>query len=433
MFIDLIFVIIVPLLVLFLLGQPIMLALTAVGLISIYTLLQPKFLTIVGSLWWNNTNSFALTAVPLFIFMGEILMRTGLTERLYSGLKPWIGRLPGGMLHTNIMASTVFSAVSGSSLAAVATIGRIAVPEMERLGYAGRMIVGSVGGGTTIGILIPPSIIMIIYGVLAQESIGQLFIAGIIPGLITAVLYVIYLGVRVKLQPHLAGEKPDRLPVYDRLVALLGIVPSLLLIFAVLGGIYLGIATPTEAAALGCGGALLLGLINRRLSYGVIRDSLLGAVQITSMAVGIFLGAVLISFVLGNLAIPRTIMAWIIALDLSPILVLGGIFLVYIILGMFFDGLSMMILTLPIVLPTIEAMGLSLIWFGVALVILIEIGMETPPVGMNLFVMHSIAPQYPFSEIIRGVVPFFLIDGLVLIIITLFPALVLWLPSTMIN
>ena len=433
MVVDLVLVIIVPLLLLFLAGQPVMLALGTVGLLGILILLEPKFLGAVGPLWWNNINSYALTAVPLFIFMGEVLMRTGVAERLYNGFKPWFSRLPGGLLHTNIIASTIFSAISGSSLAAVATIGRIALPEMEKLGYPGRMVVGSVGGGTTLGILIPPSIIMILYGVLAEQSIGQLFIAGVIPGIMTALLYMISLGLRVFLRPHLAGQGVQTLPWKKSLISLAGILPSLALIVAVLGGIYLGVATPTEAAAMGCAGALFLGLIDRRLTFSIIKISLLGAVRITSMTVGIFLGAILISYVLGNLAIPRQLMLWIMGFDLAPGLILAGIFLVYLILGMFFDGLSMMILTLPVILPTIDAMGYSLIWFGVVLVILIEIGLETPPVGMNLFVLHAIAPHYPFSEIVKGVAPFFLMDILALILITLFPALALWLPSTMLQ
>ncbi len=410
-----------------------MLALGAVGLLSILILLEPKFLAAVGPLWWNNINSYALTAVPLFIFMGELLMRTGVAERLYNGLRPWFSRLPGGLLHTNIIASTIFSAISGSSLAAVATIGRIALPEMEKLGYPGRMVVGSVGGGTTLGILIPPSIIMILYGVLAEQSVGQLFIAGVIPGIMTALLYIISLGLRVFLRPHLAGQRIQTLPWKKNLISLVGILPSLALIGAVLGGIYLGVTTPTEAAAMGCVGALFIGLLDRRLSFSVIKTSLLGAVRITSMTMGIFLGAILISYVLGNLAIPRQLMLWIMGFNLASGFILAGIFLVYLILGMFFDGLSMMILTLPVILPIIDAMGYSLIWFGVVLVILIEIGLETPPVGMNLFVLHAIAPHYRFEEIIKGVAPFFLIDVLVLILITLFPALALWLPSKMVQ
>ena len=433
MVVSLLFVVVIPLLLLFALGQPIMLALSVVGLASIYTLLEPKFLSIVGTLWWTNLNNFAFTAVPLFIFMGEILMRTGTTDRLYKGLRPWFGRLPGGLLHTNIMASTVFSAISGSSLATLATIGKIAVPEMEKQGYAGGLIVGSVGGGTTLGILIPPSIALIIYGVLAEQSIGQLFIGGIIPGFITAALYMVYLGVRVSVQPHLGGRKIEIPPWKERIISLTGVLPSIALIFAVLGGIFLGIATPTEAAAMGCAGALILGLMYRKLTLSTIMDSLLGAVQITAMAAGIVLGSVLISFVLGNLGIPRQLMLSITAFDVHPLLVFAGISLVYVILGMFFDGLSMMILTLSVVLPTLDALGFSLVWFGVALVILIEIGLETPPIGLHLFAINAIAPQYSFGVIVRGVAPFFLIDGFVLILITLFPGLVLWLPSMMIS
>ena len=433
MTVSLVFIIVIPMLLLFAVGQPIMLTLSAVGLASIYVLLEPKFLSIVGTLWWTNLNNFAFTAVPLFIFMGEILMRTGTTDRLYNGLRPWFGRLPGGLLHTNIMASAFFSAISGSSLATLTTIGKIALPEMEKEGYAGDLIVGSIGGGTTLGILIPPSLALIIYGVLAQQSIGQLFIGGVIPGIMTAALYMVYLGVRVYLQPHLGGRKIDIPPLIERLVLLTGILPTIALIFAVLGTIFLGVATPTEAAAMGCAGALILGIVNRKLTFSAIRVSLLGAVQITSMAAGIFLGSILISFVLGNLGVPRQIMLWVISLDASPILVFAGIALMYVILGMFFDGLSMMILTLAVVLPTLEALGFSLVWFGVALVILIEIGLETPPIGLHLFALNAIAPQYSFGVIVRGVAPFFLIDALVLILITLFPELVLWLPSMMIR
>ena len=244
---------------------------------------------------------------------------------------------------------------------------------------------------------------------------------------------MVYLGVRVSLQPHLGGRRIEIPPWKERIFSLTGILPSIALIFAVLGSIFLGIATPTEAAAMGCAGALLLGLMYRKLTFSTIRDSLLGAVQITAMAAGIFLGSVLISFVLGNLGIPRQLMLWITAFDVHPLLVFAGISLVYVILGMFFDGLSMMILTLSVVLPTLDALGFSLVWFGVALVILLEIGLETPPIGLHLFAINAIAPQYSFGVIVRGVAPFFLIDGFVLILITLFPGLVLWLPSMMIS
>jgi len=435
MVIDLVFIVIIPLLLLLLAGQPIMLAMALVGIVGIYALLGEEYLLVVGTLWWHLTNNFIFTMLPLFILMGEILSYSGITKRLYSALNPFFGRLSGGLLHTNIVSCAVFASISGSSLATVATIGKIAVPEMEKLGYDGKMIVGSVAGGATLGILIPPSVIMIIYGVLAKQSIGQLFIGGVIPGIITAALYMTYIAVRVFFQPHLVGQKLKFPSWKQSMLSLFNIVPTLLLIFLVLGTIYLGVATPTEAAAMGCAGALLLALAfgKGRLNLSVLKNSLLRAVTVTSMALGLMLGASLVSFLLGNLMIPRQLMQWVISLEVSPWLILAGIYLIYLILGCFFDAMSMMVLTLFIVLPTIEAMGYSLIWFGVVLVILIEAGLETPPVGMNLFVMQGIAPQYSFSEIVKGVFPFFLLDVLALIIITIFPNLVLWLPSTMIR
>lgn len=420
-----------PLLILMLSGQPICFAMCVSGIIGIYACLGLRFADAIAYVAWNTTNSFVLTALPLFIFMGEIILHTKLSTRLYSGISLWLDGVPGGLLYSNIIACAIFSTMSGSSVATAATVGSVAIPELEKRGYERKLTVGSIAAGGTLGILIPPSIPLIVYGSLVQESVGKLFIGAFIPGVMTAILYMLVIFIIILLWPRFAPLRQEGVTWERRILGLSSTLPVITLILAVLGTIYLGIATPTEAAALGAFLALVLSLIYRELSLKSLKESLMATVQTTSMVLFILVGALIISFVLANLAVPRQLIQFIASLHISSMLVLGCIYLLYLILGCFFDGMSIMVLTLAIVFPLVTDLGWSPLWFGVILVIVIESSLITPPVALNLYVIKNIAPQYSLSEISIGSMPFFLVNCLMLAILTAFPKLVLWLPSLM--
>lgn len=412
-------------------SQPVAFAMVVTGLAGILWFLEGRGLSASGLIMFSTANSFVLTAIPLFLFMGEVLLRIGVTERLYKGLSPILRRFPGGLLHSNIGACAVFAAISGSSAATAATIGVVAIPEMERRGYDTKMIVGSLAGGGTLGVLIPPSIIMIIYAWLAEESVGQLFMGGVIPGVMTTLIYMIYIAIRVSLQPRLAPKEEAGMSRKDLLQALFSMGPVVLLVLAVLGTIYLGIATPTEAAALGASCSLLLGLVYRKVGWQMLKESALSATKTTCMLIFLMVGARLITYVLANLAVPRQLAAWATAAELGPTAIVLSVCLLYLVLGCFIQGISMMVLTLPVLLPIINALGINSVWFGIILVMLSEAALESPPVGFNLYVLQGIAPNATFGDIVVGTFPFFLLDVLAVFIVVFAPTLALWLPSTM--
>jgi len=391
---------------------------------------SPPPVKVLANIGWNAADSWALVALPLFIYMGEILLRTRLSEKMFDGLAPWLGRLPGGLLHVNVAASTLFAAISGSSAATAATIGKITIPELRKRGYDERLVVGSLAGAGTLGFLIPPSLVMIIYGVLADVSIGRLFIAGILPGLLLAGGFMGYLAAIGLLRPDLAPLARERFTWGQRLRGLWDLLPVTLLILAVLGSIYAGLATPTESAAIGVVGALLLALAYRTLTWRGFLEATLGAVRTTSMIGLIVAGASVLTTAMGYVGIPRAVALWIAGLHLSPYMLILVLAVFYVILGFFLDGISMIVVTLPIVLPLIKAAGFSPLWFGIFLVLMVEAAQITPPVGFNLFVIQGISGR-GISFVARAALPFFLILMGLAALLTVWPEVVLFLPQRM--
>ncbi len=421
---------IVAMLATLLMGVRIAMALGVIGLFGLFFLLPNPQLSLMAERAWNSLNSFTLTAVPMFVLMGGLLLRSGVTTELFDALLRWMGRLPGGIAHASVGACGVFAAVSGSSLATAATMGTVACPEMIRRGYSARLTYGIVAAGGTLGILIPPSIAMIIYGTTVGAPITVLFIAGIIPGLILMlslmggvfVWAVLVEGAAPRGESYTWGEK---------FKSLLGVLPFLVLIIAVLGSLYAGVATPTEAGALGAVVALLLCLQRRKLSWSILYETALETVKVTSMLLFIVVGASILSWVFDYLRLPRTMVSVVEAAELAPWIVMAIIALIYIVLGMFIDPISMMLMTLPVTFPIVQALGFDAIWFGIALVMMIEVGLITPPVGIILFVLRGISGDVALKEIVYGVLPFVGIIILNVILIYFFPEIVSWLPNQM--
>ncbi len=428
---------------LFLLLSGVWIGFTLFGVGIAGLLLYPSNLPSAISIWdkiggllansvWNSMNSWALTALPLFVLMGEILFRTAISTKLLNGLLPWLSRIPGRLLHINVFACSLFAAVSGSSAATTATVGKITLDELSKRGYDRSLAIGSLAGAGTLGFLIPPSLIMIIYGVLSDSSIGKLFIAGIVPGLLLACFYSLYIIFRAKLQPGIVPDAEETFTLAEKIAALKELLPVLTLVFVVLGGIYLGFTTPTEAAAIGVVGAVILGLAYRCLTWGNFREALMSAVQTTCMICLIISGAAFLAQVVGFTGIARGISEYIAGLNASPYVLLFVLGIMYLILGMILDGISIVVMTLPIVLPIITTAGFDPLWFGVFLVIMVELSQITPPVGFSLFVIQGIALE-PVNEIIKATVPFFLLMILMVVILSIFPDLVLFLPNLMVG
>ena len=403
-------------------------ALILVGIITIFLWMPPGSERIIGYTIWTSSNSFILTCIPLFILMGEILFRSGLSGRIYERLTPLMSYFPGQLLHTNIVSCAIFAAATGSSPATAATIGTVGLPELEKRGYDTRLAMGSIAAGGTLGILIPPSVIMIIYAAIVGESIARLFLAGIVPGIMISVLFMIYIGIRCRINPGLAPSIQK--PAFGQAVlSLLGIWHVVLLIVLILGGIYGGVFTPTEAAGVGAFGALLIALAQGGFTWKAFKESLISTVHTTSMLVLLLVGSGILVIALTNLGVPAYLMEKVTSSAISPIGVLLLVYLVYAILGMFMDGVSMIVITLPVVFPIIKAVGYDAVWFGIALVVLVEIALLTPPVGINLFVLHGLRPKIPISEVIVGSAPFFAILTFGLALLTVFPQIALWLPG----
>lgn len=412
------------------LGTWIFVALLMVGLTSLMLLLDFP-LARVGSIMkgtmWRTASTWELAAVPMFIFMGEIMFRTDVSDRLFRGLSPWTSLIPGKLLHCNVAGCTLFAAVSGSSTATTATVGKITMAELERRGYNSRLATGSLAGAGSLGLMIPPSISMIIYGVLAEQSITGLFAAGILPGLLISGLYSGYIFYRALASPVTGPEDGARFGPMDFVKSIVDLAPILILMFIILGGIYSGVVTPSEAAALGFAASVVLVILLGQFSWSVFVDALTGATRITCMVITILVAASFMSSTMAYLHVPQEVAKLMAAMNLGPvgIIVLIGVF--YVVLGMFLDGLSIMVMTLPITLPIVVAAGWDPIWFGIFLVIMIELGLITPPIGFNLFVLQGITGK-PIGEIARGAFPFFLLMLLAAVIIAVFPEIALWLP-----
>lgn len=373
-------------------------------------------------------SSLTLTALPLFIWMGEILFRTKLSETLFKGLAPMLKGLPGGLLHVNVGASAVFAAISGSSAATVATVGKMSIPELRARNYPEGMIIGTLSGAGTLGLLIPPSISMIIFGVTVNESISKLFMAAMIPGLCLALLFMLYIMIWSIL------NRRNFNPVYDGVgdeglgKRLAGLLPVLLLIGAVIGSIYSGVATATEAAALGVLGAIILSIVQRSFGWTSFTDSIMGAVRTTAMIMLILMGAGFLSLAMGFTGIPRALAETIGAWNLSPIALIAILTLFYIILGCFLDGLSSIVLTMAVIEPMVRAAGFDMLWFGVYLMIVVEMAQITPPIGFNLFVLQGMTGR-DMGFISKASFPMFCVMCVFIVILVLFPGLATWLPD----
>lgn len=387
---------------------------------------------VLATITWNTLNSWPLSCLPLFIFMGELLFRTRISQQLFDGMAPWVQRLPGKLLHANVLGCALFAAISGSSAATCATMAKVTLPEFERLNYNRRLAVGSLAGSGTLGFLIPPSIVMVIYGVLADVSIGKLFMAGVFPGILAAALYIGYIALRGLFNPGITPDSGRTYTWVDRIKHLPDVLPVAILILLVLGTIYLGWATPTEASAIGVLGAFTLGMISKALNLRTFWESLLGATKTTVMMGLIVVGASYFSSAMGYLGIPRHLALTVAGWKLSPYQLIAALTVMYIVLGCFLDGGSIIVITLPICLPLVTTAGFSPLWFGIYLVVMAELCQITPPVGFNLFVLQKETGQ-EISFIVQAAIPFFLLLLLALAIITVFPQIVLWLPARMIG
>jgi tripartite ATP-independent transporter DctM subunit len=379
---------------------------------------------------WGSSSSWTLTALPLFIWMGEILFRTKLSESMFRGLAPWVTGIPGRLLHTNVIGCTIFAAVSGSSAATCATIGKMTLPELTRRGYPEDLVIGSLAGAGTLGLLIPPSIIMIVYGVTADVSIAKLFIAGVLPGIMLAALFSGFLVVWALLNPQKVPAPDATLTLKEKLHESRHLIPVVLLIMAVLGSIYAGIATATEAAAVGVVGSLLLSLVQRSLNWRTFAESLLGATRLYCMIALILAGAAFLTLSMGYIGLPRHLAEFIASMNLSPAMLIVALALFYIVLGCFLDGISMVVLTMGVLLPTVNAAGIDLIWFGIFIVLVVEMAQITPPVGFNLFVLQGMTKR-EIGYIARVALPFFLLMVAAVALIYVFPQIVTFLPSQM--
>ena len=379
---------------------------------------------------WGSASSWTLTALPLFVWMGEILFRTRLSEDMFRGLAPWLERVPGRLLHTNIIGCTIFAAVSGSSAATCATIGKMTLPELKARGYPEDITIGTLAGAGTLGLLIPPSIILIVYGVMANVSIAQLFIAGVIPGIVLAVMFSGYIVSWALVNPEKIPAASGRTTFAQKVYASRHLIPVVLLIAAVLGSIYTGIATATEAAAFGVVGSLAISAVQRSLNWQTFSASLLGATRLYCMIALILAGAAFLTLAMGYIGLPRDLAAWIASLNLSPATLIVALAIFYIILGCFIDGISMVVLTMGVILPTVEAAHIDLLWFGIFVVLVVEMAQITPPVGFNLFVLQGMTRKQ-ITWIARHALPMFFLMCIAVALIWMFPILVNFLPQKM--
>ena len=381
---------------------------------------------------YNSTNSWSLTALPLFILMGEILYRTAISTKLLNGLLPWLSKVPGRLLHINVFACSLFAAVSGSSAATTATVGKITLDELSKRNYSKHLAIGSLAGAGTLGFLIPPSLIMIIYGILSDTSIGKLFISGVIPGLLLAGCYSLYIAGVSLLNPSVVPDREETFTLEEKLHSLKELLPIMGLIFAVLGGIYMGITTPTEAAAIGVIGALVLAVAFKNLTRENFTEALMNAVKTTCMICFIILAASFLSQIVGFVGIARAVSEYIASLNLSPYVLITVVGLMYILLGMMLDGISIVVMTLPIVLPIVVEAGFDPLWFGIFLVFMVELSQITPPVGFSIFVIQGISDE-KVGTILKATLPFFIIMVLMVVFVTIFPEVVSYLPNKMVN
>jgi C4-dicarboxylate transporter DctM subunit len=419
---------------LFFLGTGIWVAISMIGVSAIGMMLftsRPVGDAMATTIW-GTSSSWTLTALPLFVWMGEILFRTKLSENLFKGLSPWMQKLPGGLIHVNVVGCALFAAISGSSAATVATVGKMSIPELRKRKYPEKILLGSLAGSGTLGLLIPPSIILIIYGVTVQESIAKLFIAGIIPGIMIALIFMSYVIIWSLINNKIMPKAYETFSFLDKIKKSKQLLPVILLILGVIGSIYTGLATATEAASLGVVGALILSYFQKSLSLKTFKESLLGATKTSCMIAFILAGSTFLSLAMGFTGLPRNLAIWIESMQLSPYLLIFVLMIFYIILGMFLDGISAVVLTMAIIEPMIRQAGFDMIWFGIFLVVVVEMAQITPPVGFNLFVLQGMANK-DMGYIARSAFPLFLLMILAVIMIIIFPEIALWLPEQMVQ
>ena len=419
---------------LFFLGSGIWVALSMIGVSAIGMMLftsRPVGDAMATTIW-GTSSSWTLTALPLFVWMGEILFRTKLSENLFKGLSPWMQRLPGGLIHVNVVGCALFAAISGSSAATVATVGKMSIPELRKRNYPEKILLGSLAGSGTLGLLIPPSIILIIYGVAVQESIAKLFIAGIIPGIMIALIFMSYVIIWSLINKKSMPKMIEKYSFFEKIKRSKQLLPVIILISAVIGSIYTGIATATEAASLGVVGALVLSYFQKSLTLKTFKSSLLGATKTSCMIAFILAGSTFLSLAMGFTGLPRNLALWIQNMELSPYVLIFVLMIFYIILGMFLDGISAVVLTMAIIEPMIRQAGFDMIWFGIFLVIVVEMAQITPPVGFNLFVLQGMAKK-DMGYIARSAFPLFLLMVLAVILVVIFPEIALWMPEQMIK
>jgi C4-dicarboxylate transporter DctM subunit len=404
-----------------------------VGVVAMAILTRYPVGDMMASLCMGLVNNFVLVCLPGFILMGEVLFRSGASKDLYESITPWVSRIPGKLLHSNVLSCTLFAAMSGSSAATAATIGTVAIPELNKLGYKPGLVVGSLAGAGTLGLLIPPSISLIVYGVITNNSIGQLYVAAFLPGIMLALLFMLYIALRAVMQPGAVTEDNRTFTWRQRFEGLVKILPTVILIFLVLGLIYLGVTTPTEAAFIGVAGAVLTSLIYRNFNFNMLLDSMLGTIRTSCMLFLIMMMAAVMSSMVAYLKIPSGLAQTVSQAGFSPQLLFIVVCFLYLILGCFFDGMSIMLLTLPIIYPLLVThLGHDAVWFGVILTILIEVAQVTPPVGFNLYVLQHVSGQ-PIGVVAKNALPFAILMVLGVILLYLFPQIALFLPAQMVR
>ncbi len=381
---------------------------------------------------WTSSSSWTLTALPLFIWMGEILFRTRLSEDMFKGLSPWMAPLPGGLVHTNIVACTVFAAVSGSSAATLTTVGKMSIPELRKRDYPENMIIGTLAGAATLGLMIPPSLTLIVYGVTINESITKLFMAGVIPGIVLAAMFMGYVAIMSKLSSNFSPKREPEMSFVEKVKNSRFLIPVILLIILVIGSMYSGLATATEAAAFGVVGSMLLAIGQGSLNWSTFVESLLGAVRTSAMIALILAGAAFLSLSMGFTGLPRGLADFIGELNLSKFELLMALLVFYIVLGMFLDGISSVVLTMAVVEPMIRQAGIDMIWFGIFIVVVIEMAQITPPIGFNLFVLQGMT-EHQMNTIARAALPMFGIMVLMIFVLIAVPELATWLPEKLQN
>lgn len=405
-------------------------SLLGVGLLGMLLFTDAPAGQVMATTTWGSSNGWALAALPLFIWMGEILYRSRLSDELFEGLGPWMSRLPGGLMHVNILGCGIFAAVSGSSAATAATIGKMSIPELTGRGYDERMSIGTLAGSGTLGLLIPPSIILIVYGVATEQSIARLFIAGIVPGLMLVLMFMGYVILWALLNPRLTPEPEAALPLMERIYRTRRLIPVILLIAGVIASVYFGIASPTDAAAVGVLLSLILSRAYGSLSRETFIDGLMGATRTSCMIAFILAGAAFLTVAMGFTGIPRLLAEWIGGIGLSPYMLILALTVFFAVLGCFLDGISVVVLTTAVILPMVERAGIDLIWFGIYIVIVVEMSQITPPVGFNLFVIQGLTGKN-ILYVARAALPFFFLLLLAVALIVVFPEIATYLPERM--